>query len=189
MWPLLNRAAISFRRPVNSNLITTGFSVWESAFRCGSRSVERHACRSTGAHATGSSSLAILQYLIYVIFYQRFIEDRLINFIDLCSVSNISVFILMEKQYGYYLHGRSPHGVADVNMKDMLMHFERESNAMIGNRGLQPNSTDQIFIVRVDRTFRSQYDALLKSYQVTLARAIDSTGRMTRSLSGRIESP
>ncbi|CAF3758313.1 unnamed protein product [Rotaria sp. Silwood1] len=74
---------------------------------------------------------ALVQYLVYVIFYQRFVEDRIINFIDLCSVSNI----------------------------------KRESQANSGRRGLETNSDDQIFIIKVDRPVRSQYDLLLRSYQ------------------------
>ncbi|CAF3770661.1 unnamed protein product [Rotaria sp. Silwood1] len=108
---------------------------------------------------------ALVQYLVYVIFYQRFVEDRIINFIDLCSVSNISVFILMDNQYGYYIHGRSPHGITDVDMKEMMINLERESQANSGRRGLETNSDDQIFIIKVDRPVRSQYDLLLRSYQ------------------------
>ena len=153
-----------------------GVSMWLAIGRDTRVQIER------SVTASSSSPLAIIQYLIYVIFYQRFVEDRLINFIDLCSMSNISVFILMENQYGYYLHGRSPHGVTDVNMKDMMMHLERESNEMIGTRGLEPKSTEQIFIVRVDRTFRSQYDALLRNYQVTIARCVEPTEMMADSV-------
>ncbi|CAF4483081.1 unnamed protein product, partial [Rotaria sp. Silwood2] len=108
---------------------------------------------------------ALIQYLVYVIFYQRFVEDRIINFIDLCSISNISVFILTDNQYGYYLHGRSPHETTDVNVKDMMLNLKRESEEKIGRRGLEPNSDDQMYIVKVDRTFRSQYELLLRSYQ------------------------
>ncbi|CAF1194078.1 unnamed protein product [Rotaria sordida] len=108
---------------------------------------------------------AVVQYLIYVIFYQRFVEDKIINFVDLCSTSNISVFILMDNQYGYYIHGRSPHGITDVNIKDMTMNLEHESQGTAGRRGLEPNSDDQIFIIKVDRAFRFQYEILLQNYQ------------------------
>ncbi|CAF3358734.1 unnamed protein product [Rotaria socialis] len=108
---------------------------------------------------------AVFQYLIYIIFYQRFVEDKIINFIDICSVSNISVFILSDKHYGYYIHGRSPNGTSDVNVKDMLINLERESNAKIGKRGLEVGSDDQIFIVKIDRIFRSQYDRLVRNYE------------------------
>jgi len=110
--------------------------------------------------------LAIIQYLVYVIFYQRFVEDKLLNFIDLCSVSNISVLLLIDNRYGYYIHGRSPHGTTDVNMKDMLMNLERESNRMSGTRGLEAKSDDQTFIIKIDAAFRSQYDLLIQTYRV-----------------------
>jgi len=106
--------------------------------------------------------------LVYVLFYQRFVEDKIINFIDLCSVANISVFILMDNQYGYYIHGRSPHGIADVNMKDMIDNLKRESNNKIGGRGLEANSDDQMFIIRVDRVFRLQFEILLRNYDVKI---------------------
>ncbi|CAF2915951.1 unnamed protein product [Rotaria sp. Silwood2] len=108
---------------------------------------------------------ALIQYLVYVIFYQRFIEDSILNFIDLCSVSNISVFILTDYLYGYYIHGLSPHGTTDVNMKEMIMNLERESNQMSGGRGLQVKSDEQTFIVQLTKRFRSQYNSLISSYQ------------------------
>ncbi|CAF4828802.1 unnamed protein product [Rotaria sp. Silwood1] len=108
---------------------------------------------------------ALVQYLVYVIFYQRFIEDSILNFIDLCSVSNISVFILTDDQYGYYIHGLSPHGTTDVNMKEMIMNLERESNQMSGTRGLQAKSDEQTFIVQFTGHFRSQYNVLIGNYQ------------------------
>lgn len=110
--------------------------------------------------------IAFIQYFCYIIFYQRFVEDKIIDFVDLCSVSNISVFILDLNCHGYYIHGRSPHGITDVNIKNMLMNLERESRMMSGTRGLQPNSTEQIFIMKINRKFRSEYDLLLRKYFV-----------------------
>jgi len=88
------------------------------------------------------------------------------NFIDLCSVSNISVFILDQNRHGYYIHGRSPHGTTDVNMKDMIMNLERESRLMSGTRGLEANSKEQIFIMKINRAFRIQYELLFRKYHV-----------------------
>jgi meckelin len=110
--------------------------------------------------------VALIQYLFYILFYQRLIENKILNFVDLCSVSNISVFILDQNRHGYYIHGRSPHGITDVNIKDMLMNLERESRMMSGTRGLQANSTEQIFIMKINRAFRIQYDLLCRKYYV-----------------------
>ena len=51
-------------------------------------------------------------------------------------------------------------------MKDMLMNLERESRMMSGTRGLQANSAEQIFIMKINRAFRRQYDLLFRKYYV-----------------------
>jgi len=104
--------------------------------------------------------------LAYTIFYQRIISDKIVNFIDLCSVSNISVFILDQNQHGYYIHGRSPHGLTDVNMKQVIMNLHREENQMIGTRGLQNNSNEQIFIMKINKNLKKQYALLFQNYYV-----------------------
>ena len=35
------------------------------------------------------------------------------EFVNLCTVSNISVFILDDNIHGYYIHGQAPGGVAE----------------------------------------------------------------------------
>ena len=59
-------------------------------------------------------------------FYERFVEDKVRQYVDLCSMSNISVFILENAQFGYYIHGRSVHGRADTGMKEMHENLKRE---------------------------------------------------------------
>jgi meckelin len=112
--------------------------------------------------------LGLIQYFAYIIFYQRIVADKIVNFVDLCSVSNISVFILDQHYHGYYIHGRSPHGTTDVNMKDILMNFHREENRMSNTRGLQDNSEEQIFIMKINRSFRRQYELLFRNYYVRI---------------------
>ena len=107
-----------------------------------------------------------MQYLTSTIIYQRLFEDKIINFVDLCSVANISVFILDQSLHGYYIHGRSPNGKTDVNMKELLMNLYREANAMSGTRGLQDESKDQLFIMKTNQTFRRQYESLFQNYYV-----------------------
>lgn len=88
-------------------------------------------------------------------FYAHFVEDKIRQFVDLCSVSNvssghcmkpffsvfmawiniffvfvsvqISVFILSYRCFGYYIHGRSVHGHADTNMEEMNNNLRREA--------------------------------------------------------------
>ena len=54
---------------------------------------------------------------IYTFLYERFISNQLQMYIDLCSLSNISIMILSDRVYGHYIHGRSVHGHADTDME------------------------------------------------------------------------
>nr|XP_031295182.1 meckelin isoform X3 [Camelus dromedarius] len=71
--------------------------------------------------------IALMQIVFFVVFYERFIEDKIRQFVDLCCMSNISVFLLSHKCFGYYIHGRSVHGHADTNMEEMNMNLKREA--------------------------------------------------------------
>ena len=41
------------------------------------------------------------------------------QFLDMCVIAKISVFILDERYHGYYMHCRSPHEHADANMVEI----------------------------------------------------------------------
>lgn len=47
----------------------------------------------------------ILQWIVSV-FREKYVRNELQGFVDLCSVANISIFILSNDYYGYYIHGR-----------------------------------------------------------------------------------
>ncbi len=48
------------------------------------------------------------------------------NFVDLCSLCNVSVMALTHDQYGYYIHGHTVHGRGDMNLKQMHQCLRRE---------------------------------------------------------------
>lgn len=48
----------------------------------------------------------ILQRIWNFLIYERFIDNCLQQFIDVASIANISVLILINS-YGFYIHGRS----------------------------------------------------------------------------------
>lgn len=64
--------------------------------------------------------------MFFTFLYERLVEDKVQQFVDLCSMSNISVFIMAHATYGYYIHGRSVHGKADTDMKEMCEMLKRE---------------------------------------------------------------
>lgn len=38
-----------------------------------------------------------------------------VEFVDLCTVCNISVLMFNESFHGYYLHGKSPYGMSEIS--------------------------------------------------------------------------
>ena len=58
--------------------------------------------------------------------YERFFEHKIRQFVDLCSVSNVSVFIMTRRLFGFYVHGRSVHGHADTNLRGMNINLHKE---------------------------------------------------------------
>ncbi|EDS39735.1 conserved hypothetical protein [Culex quinquefasciatus] len=118
-----------------------------------------------GHWSSRSSRLHISQneeYLVYnFLIYERFIDNALQQFIDVASLANISVFILCMESYGFYIHGRSPHGFSDTDMCSMILQFKREEDNLCGNRGLLPGSEQQTYSILVPKNLRAFYDKLI----------------------------
>jgi len=57
----------------------------------------------------------VQQTISYVV--RHVCKDRILNFIDLCSTANVSVFALTSQHCGLYVHGQCVHGASDVNMR------------------------------------------------------------------------
>ena len=87
------------------------------------------------------------------------------EFMDLCSVSNISVFILDSYLHGYYIHGLSPFLKADVNYDELFGYLNQEGTGVARSRGLEndnieehnKNQSYEMFLSHVMRTI---YDGL-----------------------------
>lgn len=107
-----------------------------------------------------------LQWFYFAFIYERFIGDSLGDFVDLCSMSNVSIFIMENTCYGYYIHGRSVHGRADTNMKKMNEQLKREEDNLCGQRGLEPNTDNQTFQVALPQKFRNQYEQIISPLKI-----------------------
>ncbi|XP_025159513.1 meckelin [Harpegnathos saltator] len=107
-------------------------------------------------------SVYFAQWLIRLMFYERYIRNRLQKFVDLCSVANISVFILAHNYYGFYIHGRSVHGFADTDLPTLINDLKKEEDNLCAHRGLVPGTTEQTFIISLTRSFKFLYDELMK---------------------------
>lgn len=53
------------------------------------------------------------------------------DFVDLCSVANVSLFILDETLHGYYIHGKAPGGTAEISAEELEMALEVESKGIL----------------------------------------------------------
>uniref|UniRef100_A0AAA9RX11 Transmembrane protein 67 n=2 Tax=Bos TaxID=9903 RepID=A0AAA9RX11_BOVIN len=104
--------------------------------------------------------IGLIQIVFFAVFYERFIEDKIRQFVDLCCMSNISVFLLSHRCFGYYIHGRSVHGHADTNMEEMNMNLKREAENLCSQRGLVPNTDGQTFQIAISSQMRQHYDRI-----------------------------
>ncbi|XP_030640525.1 meckelin [Chanos chanos] len=106
--------------------------------------------------------IGLIQVIYFTVFHERFVEDKIRQFVDLCSISNISVLALSHRCFGYYIHGRSVHGHADTNMEEMNTNLKREAENLCGQRGLLPNSDTQTFQISITNRLRGHYDRILE---------------------------
>ncbi|XP_020828549.1 meckelin [Phascolarctos cinereus] len=104
--------------------------------------------------------IGLIQIVFFSVFYERFVEDKIRQFVDLCSISNISVFLLSHKCFGYYIHGRSVHGHADTDMEEMNINLKREAENLCSQRGLLPNTDGQTFQMSISNKTRQHYDRI-----------------------------
>jgi meckelin len=102
------------------------------------------------------------------------------NFIDLCCVSNISVFILDESLHGYYIHGNSPAGKADLNLDEILVALEEEGNGKVKGRGLieKDNENLQTFELYMSYKMRNVYDGIYGVQTESMILQAETTEKM-----------
>ena len=48
------------------------------------------------------------------------------EFMDLCSVSNVSLLIMDQNYHGYYLHGKAPWGRSDLTLSELKEKIDSE---------------------------------------------------------------
>ncbi|XP_017035500.1 meckelin [Drosophila kikkawai] len=116
----------------------------------------------------------LLTYLIQILGHRLFVTNPLQKFIDLCSLANISLFSLTEPGFGYYIHGRSPHGFADTDMSSMILQLQR-TQTMCGRRGLLMDSDKQAYIILPPRNLHIYLERLLLPFQRSLTGSLSQT--------------
>ena len=114
-------------------------------------------------HFVGTSILFIVGLAQYILVrvVQLWIPTKKTEFLDLCSVANMSVLILSDSLRGYYLHGQSPLGMADTTLYQLAQFLEEESKGKIKGRGITDNKNDNLQTYEIYLSFpmRRIYDS------------------------------
>ena len=116
---------------------------------------------------------------------QLWIPLKKTEFLDLCTVSNISVFILDDSLHGYYVHGKSPFGRADTSLNELIKNLTEEEKGKIKKRGLSQEDKDdvQTFEIYISYNMRMIYDGLYKDEtknEIITKGDIDRLGKQSR---------
>ncbi|XP_076648353.1 meckelin [Halictus rubicundus] len=109
-----------------------------------------------------------IQWLLYIGFYEQCIRNKIQEFINLCSTVNISFLILPYNYYGFYIHGRSVHGIADTDLTTLMNNLEKEKNNLCACKGLLPGTDQQTFILSLTKTLRIVLIEFSKQTKVSL---------------------
>lgn len=88
------------------------------------------------------------------------------DFVDLCSISNISIFILDETLHGYYIHGKIPGGTAEINAEELEKALDDESKGNSRARGFESDNmhsargTLQTYEIFIPWEMRMEYNGV-----------------------------
>lgn len=82
--------------------------------------------------------IGIAQYIVrYAV--KLWVPLPIEDFTDICAICNVSVLMFDNEFKGYYIHGRSPYGQAEVSSSDLIRSLEYESTGQAQQRGLTPD--------------------------------------------------
>ena len=129
--------------------------------------------------------------LVIVKILQIWIPLKKQEFMDLCSVSNISVFILDEYLHGYYIHGLSPFLKADVNYDELFKYLNQESTGAVRTRGLENDNIEdhnknQSYEMFLSNAMRVIYDGLyIIQTESMMFKGVNSENYFKKSRLGR----
>ncbi|THD26645.1 Meckelin [Fasciola hepatica] len=102
----------------------------------------------------------IVQWFLLIAVWERCSSDRLRSFADLCSVSNVSMFILSQANFGYYIHGHSPTGRSDLDLGGLAMMLAAENVGVAARRGITTDSDDHTYRMALPSAFRQAFNRL-----------------------------
>ena len=109
---------------------------------------------------------------------------RTVEFVDMCAVSNISILMFDESFQGYYIHGQSPFGYAEISAERLRKSLEFEASGKAQIRGLSQEDPElQTFEIFIPPDLTRQYKKQLQSKQI---QAIDSQIQANQTLTANV---
>ncbi|OHT06036.1 hypothetical protein TRFO_05677 [Tritrichomonas foetus] len=107
--------------------------------------------------------LVLVEFIWCRFIFWPLFGNPFLNFVDLCSTSNISVLIRMSSFQGYYIHGRNTHGRADEELNELRKQLDAEKKGQAQHRGILPDTPNQVFQTFFAPEFRHQLNDLYDS--------------------------
>ncbi|KAF6771163.1 hypothetical protein AHF37_11338 [Paragonimus kellicotti] len=102
----------------------------------------------------------ILQWFLLIVVWERCFQDKLRSFADLCSITNVSVFVLAQANFGYYIHGHCPTGRSDVDMGGLELMLATERSGSAPRRGIMADSDRHTYRMALPAALRKAFDRL-----------------------------
>jgi len=121
--------------------------------------------------------IAAVQFILYLLY--NTIEGNLVTrFCDLCSVSNVSVLVMTQPFYGYYINGKAPWSHSDLPLAWLKKELDAEREGKRQNRGFgaqqqdvangNSNSATTSFEIYMTKQMRQKYDELMQERNTPL---------------------
>ena len=86
------------------------------------------------------------------------------DFIDLCSIANMSVLLFDDDLKGYYIHGQSSNGSADVDSRQLRLGLYQETIGNSSIRGIcNDYKDDQTFEMSMPKKVVEEYREIFLS--------------------------
>ncbi|CAL8069107.1 unnamed protein product [Calicophoron daubneyi] len=101
-----------------------------------------------------------IQWFLVIVLWEKCFEDKLRSFADLCTVTNISVFLLSQANFGYYIHGRSPTGRSDIDLGGLITMLAMEKDGVAPRRGITADSDDHTYRMALPTAMRKAFNRL-----------------------------
>ncbi|CAD7092366.1 unnamed protein product [Hermetia illucens] len=163
---------IDWERPRGCDALSTARSNLDTPSVCSSILSNLFGTLRTNDKTLNLALIILIQLILYTIqisvnfiVIEKIYGNPLQQFVDVCSTANISVFLLLHDSYGFYIHGRSPHGFSDVDMSSIIIQLQREAQNMCSRRGLLTGSDNQNYIILVPTNLKIYYAKLLAPFQ------------------------